>query len=121
MTFEKRAHVRYTPVEPAYAALGKDFSRTGRIRDISRGGLCFEYIVGAARSEDDTKLAVFLIDDSFHIHNLPCRVIYDHSRSEVRGGSIGIIEERVCGVKFLMPSSEQEQQIAQFLSSCVAR
>jgi hypothetical protein len=121
MILEKRAHVRYTPVEPAYAALGKEFSKTGRIRDISRGGLCFEYIVGAARSDDDSSLAVFVIDDSFHIHNLPCRVVYDHSRSEVSRRSAGAMEERVCGVQFLMPSREQEQQIAQFLSSCIAR
>ena len=74
---ERRAHTRYAPVETAYAALGAEYSRVGKIRDFSLGGLAFEYLVDKTPNGGKVTVDVFLVDDSFHIHNLPCKIIYD--------------------------------------------
>jgi hypothetical protein len=82
MQTERRRYVRYIPQDNAFAALGKRFTKTGKIKNISMDGLCFEYIVSLRTTSTDTaSVEIFLIDKPFHIHGLPCRLVYDYEVS----------------------------------------
>lgn len=118
MTPERRAHRRFLPVETAYAALGAEFTKVGKLTDYSYGGLSFEYIDSNVRNGGNVSVDVFLVDDSFHIHNLPCEVIYDF---EVKSDQLTelSLETRRCGVKFSTTTIAQKNQIATFLSEYV--
>ena len=115
---ERRRFPRFTPVETAYAALGTAFSRIGRLKDFSRGGLSFEYLGGVPAEDAQTTVEVFLIDNSFHIHSLPCAVVYDMLEAPHTAADAPL-EKRRCGVKLVSPSSGHQGQISFFLSSYV--
>jgi hypothetical protein len=42
MRSERRKYVRFKAQENAFAALGTNFSRVGKLKEISIGGLAFE-------------------------------------------------------------------------------
>jgi hypothetical protein len=117
---ERRTHHRYPPVETAYAALGAEYSRVGKIRDFSLGGLAFEYLNNKTPNGGKVTVDVFLVDDSFHIHNLPCRIIYDVP-SYGEDSENALFRSRVCGVSFNSRSLLHEQQINTFFRQYIIR
>ena len=77
MMAERRKHARFLPNENAFAALGENYIKVGKIKNISAEGLSFEYIAGEEVHIDSKKVDVFVIGNLFHLHNLPCKIIYD--------------------------------------------
>jgi hypothetical protein len=117
---ERRAHHRYPPVETAYAALGADYLKVGKIRDFCLGGLAFEYMDNKTPNGEKVTVDVFLVDDSFHIHNLPCRIIYDAPSYEENSEN-ALFRSRVCGVSFNSKSLVHERQINTFFRQYIIR
>ena len=117
MQTERRNHVRYVSQENAFAALGDRYTKVGKIIDISMGGLSFEYIVGQENSEVSSMVDVFLTDASFHIHNLPCTVIYDvGAGASVAGNqSVDMLRRRRCAVHFTQRSDEHKREVRSFI------
>ena len=76
MKIERREHVRYLPYKNAFAALGNNYSKVGNFKDISLGGLAFEYITGEVSEKMDTHADIFLLDSINHLYNIPCQVVY---------------------------------------------
>jgi hypothetical protein len=114
MNSERRRHKRYLPLDQnVFAALGRDFTKIGKIRDISLGGLSFDYIVGQCVHNDDATVDVFLTDRPLHIHNAQCQAIYDNCIS-----SHGAMSDVSCfmtvrrsGIRFIMLSAQHQEQI----------
>jgi hypothetical protein len=117
---ERRAHYRYPPVETAYAALGAEYSKVGQIKDFSLGGLAFEYMGNKTPNGGKVTVDVFLVDDSFHIHNLPCKIIYDAPSYEEDSENV-LFRSRVCGVSFNSKSLVHERQINAFFRQYIIR
>lgn len=79
MATKKRKHIRFLPKDNTYAfaALGKENSKVGMIKDISRGGLAFEVTVdNGSPTEIMPKVEIFLENNEFVLSNLPCTIIY---------------------------------------------
>jgi hypothetical protein len=112
---ERRAHPRYTPVETAYAALGAEFSKVGKIYDFSLGGLSFEYLDSKIANGENYSVDIFLVDQSFHMHNIRCNVVYDLSIYD-QSETDGLLVKRRCGVEFTAPSNDQKKEFEFFLS-----
>ncbi len=74
---ERRMHTRYRVKEGAYAALSPDSAKMGQIIDISRGGLCFRYIVQVDQVDDTSETHVFVGDEGIYLEKMPNRVIED--------------------------------------------
>jgi hypothetical protein len=119
MQTERRRHVRYIPQEKAFAALGEKYTKVGKIKNISLSGLAFEYVVSQENHGVGSKVDVFLTDDSFHIHNLPCFVVYDVGVSEFQADSRpeDMLTIRRCAVRFAARSDEHKSQIRSFLKT----
>jgi hypothetical protein len=112
---ERRGHIRCIPLrQNAFAALGQDFAKTGKIKDISLGGLSFEYIVGECiPGNDDSRVDIFLTDMPLHIRNAQCQPIYDDhiSMPQVESEFCGSLTMRRIGIKFMMLSETQRAQL----------
>ncbi len=74
---DRRHHTRYSVNEGAYAALSPDSAKMGQIIDISRGGLCFRYIVQVDQMEDTSETHVFVGDEGIYLEKMPNRVVED--------------------------------------------
>lgn len=74
---ERRKHARYKVREGAYAALSPDSAKMGQIVDISRGGLCFRYIVHMDQMDENNETHVFVGDEGIYLEKMPNRVIED--------------------------------------------
>ena len=62
MRSEQRKHDRFIPKENAFAALGRKYTRVGKIKDISVGGLAFEYIAGEESNNNASEIDIFLVE-----------------------------------------------------------
>jgi c-di-GMP-binding flagellar brake protein YcgR len=112
---ERRAHRRYIPVETAYAALGAEFSKVGKISDFGLGGLSFEYLDSKISNGVNFTVDIFLVDESFHMHNIRCKVVYDVSIDDQLEAE-EILAKRRCGVEFTALSNDQRKEFEFFLS-----
>ena len=76
MISERRKYTRFLAEEDVYAALGINFTKVGKLKDISIGGLAFEYIVCTENCDQDSaSVAIFHCHNEFHLPNLACRLI----------------------------------------------
>ena len=78
MSAEKRKYNRFMARPDTYAAMGPHFIKVGKVRQISIGGLAFEYICTTENPDRySTRVTVFLCEDEFFLPDIPCRVISD--------------------------------------------
>ena len=68
---EKRKYERFSPQGNAFAALGHRYTKVGRIKDISMGGVAFEHISMGGKDRDFSRIDIFLMGDVFHLYNIP--------------------------------------------------
>lgn len=119
MSVERRDHLRLPPQSNSFAALGSDYSRVGKIKNISRGGLAFEYIAGESDSRDSSQVDVFMTGDVFHIYSVPCKLIYeiDIHIPQINNKYAKILTVRRCGLKFGDLTEDNLTQLELFLES----
>ncbi len=121
MRVERRKYARYLPQENAFATLGRKYTRVGKIKNIALGGLAFEYIVGEATKENATEVDIFLVGNVFHLHNIPCRIVYDFDVHvpHVNNSYVKILTTKRCGLQFKPNTDENLIQLKLFLEAYV--
>jgi len=116
---EKRTHRRYTAKERAFALLKPYCDKLGQIKDISLGGLSFEYLdVGAeAQMNPPQKVSIDIImtRDSFYLSQLPCEIVYDEALEGDSSHFVVGIEARRCGLHFSNLDTEQKENLERFI------
>jgi hypothetical protein len=119
MTVERRNNIRYLPNENTFAALGIRFTKVGKVKDISRGGLSIEYIAGENTVHVPTHVDVFMTGHVFHLYNVPCELIYDIEVHvpHVNNRYVKILTTKRCGVQFSELNEDDEAQLALFLEA----
>ena len=117
MAIEKRKYERIPPRGNAFAALGSQYTKVGRIKDISLGGLAFDYISAVDTDRDFSHINIFLIGDVFHLYNLPCEVVYDIAYpAELENiESVKVSSIQRCGVQFGALTEDEMDQMKLFL------
>jgi len=79
----------------------------GKIRDISKGGLSFEYLWDDGSDKDSSEVDVFLAGNGFYLPKMPCEVVYDFQiGADLTSNST--FHDRRCGVEFGNLTEEQE-------------
>ena len=73
METERRKFTRFLVPENVYAALGPSFSKVGRIKDISIGGLAMEYITDGDSDLKTSHVDIFIRGEEFYLSKLPCK------------------------------------------------
>jgi c-di-GMP-binding flagellar brake protein YcgR len=119
MNSERRKTVRFLPQTETYVALRPDFTKLGRLINISKGGLAFQYIAGQRQGQAPTHLDLFAGNDTFYLSRIPCRVIYN-IRFPENEKSLKLFEHMRCGLEFGEITAAQATQLESYLKNHVA-
>ena len=119
MKSEWRKYTRFLAEKDTYAALGVNFARVGRLKDISIGGLAFEYIGCTEHCvQDSSRIAIFHSHNDFHLPDLACRLICNLAISAENEGSPidwQYIIHR-CAIQFGDITAKQRKQLEFFIN-----
>ena len=120
MRIENRKFKRFVVKERGFVAFRPEFTKLGRIIDISRGGLGCEYFVYKDFRDGDeeplsSEIDIFLSNNTFYASRIPCSVAYDIEIARNETTFAGITENRRCGVKFGKLREEQNRQLEVFI------
>ncbi|MEI6125343.1 MAG: hypothetical protein WCQ99_02210 [Pseudomonadota bacterium] len=117
MGLEQREFTRLLPKDNAFAVLGRDAAKVGRIKDISKGGSSFEYITNIDLRESTPKeIDIFLTGEEFYLADLACNIVYDVQINTGNIFSSPFITKR-CGLKFGFLSENQMLLLEYFLKN----
>lgn len=108
MRTEQRKQERFIPNENAFAALGRKYTRVGKIKDISLGGLAFEYITEEEFNADLSEIDIFLVGTEFHLYKVPCKMIYNIEvhLPQINNKLSKTFTTKRCGVQFTKLSKD---------------
>ena len=108
---ERRKHKRFRVQEGAFVILSPSDTGAGRLKNISMGGLMFEYVTVKTPSINATELEIFLTDSLFRLQ-VPCHSVWD---LPVYKSSSFSLQKRQCGVQFGELSSHQISRLEYFI------
>jgi hypothetical protein len=111
---ERRKHKRFRVQDGAFVILSPSDTGAGRLKNISLGGLMFEYVTVKAPSIDATELEIFLTDSLFRLHQVPCQSVWD---LPVYKSSSFSLQKRQCGVQFGELSPHQVSRLEYFIQN----
>ena len=112
---ERRQHLRYRIPEGDFEVFSRDTSITGKLSNISLGGLAFHYSpVEGREAESETVDIMAKSPDPFFLPSVACRKIYDISvLAEDRTFTGAAI--RLTGVQFFRLNEEQDEKLKLFI------
>ena len=111
---ERRKFTRFRTQDNAFAALRGDYTKVGKIYDISLNGLAFRYLAEQESEEAFTHVDIFLSENGFHLLDAPCNIVYDVK--EHTSGSMEISPYR-CGLSFKPLNEEVQNKLNFFLNN----
>jgi c-di-GMP-binding flagellar brake protein YcgR len=119
MVAEQRKYTRFSVPDNAYAALGPTFTKVGKIKDISIGGLALEYLTDEDIGLENTQVDVFLRGEEFHISKIPCQLVYDLTLELSEGNQVSAnnLMRKRCGVRFRTLTKNRRKQLEQFIAT----
>lgn len=116
MTDGRRLNQRYRIEGDVLIGSMPLFHTVGKLRDISKGGVGFDYVASSenGRSKTPTLVVDILCRKQFRLSRVPCRVAYDIriDQSPVDG-----VETRRCGLEFGRLSDQHFALLTLLLSS----
>ena len=115
INMERRKHPRFRTQDNCYAVLRGNYSKVGRICDISLNGLSFRYLGEEKEDKDCSHIDIFLVKNGFYLHSMPCKIIY-----EIEDESFGkgfITRMLRSGVQFLEATKSQSEQLDHFMQT----
>ena len=111
---DRRKHQRFQAPTSAFAGVGPDFTKVGRPRDISMGGIAFRY-VGKKEPSTGSYLDPFMTDSNFYLGRLPINAIFDSELVNKAPSSSASM--RRCAVKFGKMTRSQKSRLAYFIQN----
>jgi len=109
------------PVKTAFAAVSPDSGRLGKILNISRGGLLFEYLCYGTDAANVSLVDIFLPDNEFHLFGIPCRIIADEiPPAGVGCTNLSVVTCKRCSLCFGQLSDAQRERLKFFLENFTA-
>ena len=111
---ERRKFTRFHARDDAFAALRGNFSKVGKIYNISLNGLAFRYLAKEMSEDIYTHVDIFLSSNGFHLSDLSCTVIYDEKESTSNSNTVSPYR---CGLQFKAFKVEQQDQLEYFLNN----
>jgi hypothetical protein len=116
MTVERRKFKRHGIPESAYFVFDHDTSEMARIKDVSLGGLKFEYVFIVNAIIEWRLIDIFGIKGSrFHLFGIPCRRIYtidELAENKTFSGS----RSRTSGLQFIHLTGDQQTKLESLIN-----
>ena len=120
MQTEQRIFKRFVPEERAYVVFRPEFAKLGRIKDISMGGLGYEYVIyeqmkHGTEGPHALEIDIFLSEKEFYLPSIACKVVYDiQIEQDTEDPVINTMGRRRCGLQF-GDLSGRERGLLEFL------
>ena len=111
---EKRKFTRFRTQDNAFAAVRGDFTKVGKIYDISLNGLAFRYLAEQRSEEEFTQGDIFLTNNGFHLSGVPCTMVYTVKESTSISLSLSTYR---CGLSFKPLNEEIQNKLNFFLNN----
>ena len=122
MVIEKRKYVRFLAQPDTYAAIGSGFTKIGKLRNISMGGLAFDYYSDpsgkeGARNCDST--VIIFTEDKLFTEKIHCRMIYNFPKCRSNQTALLGFDSAVkqYGLKFMTISKNQNKRLEYFIKN----
>jgi len=74
---ERRKHKRFMVKEGAFAVAWPDNNKPAPIKDISEGGIAFQFIEDGEQTKGSLEVEIFSTVDDFYMKKLPVRAVLD--------------------------------------------
>jgi len=114
MPNENRRYQRYAIKGDILITSRPLFHTVGKLRDISYGGVGFEYVANSENARLETVEVDMLFRKQFQLRRIPCRVAYDISVEQPPAGGVGT---RRCGLEFRKLSDQQASLLSLIFGS----
>lgn len=118
MNTERRRNARLNPKELTFVAVRPEFSRSGELFNISRSGLCFQYLRRKNPADDEMQkfmIDIFIINNNYYLPKVPCTLVYDVEDKKGHTLFPKNFEFRRCGLKFGEISFEQANKVELYI------
>ena len=112
---DRRQHKRFRVQHGAFVIIRPGDTGVGRLKDISMGGLRFEYMSWNAARIEAVKLDICLKDSAFGLYDIPCQSIWGETIYEAPPASF---YWKRCGVEFGELTQAQISQLESFIQNC---
>jgi hypothetical protein len=110
---ERRRHKRFKVKKGFLAVSIPDFKKLGQIKDISKGGLAFQYLGNAEQAKDSVEVEILSIADDFYLRKLPVRTVLDFEINNPV--SLSLLPKRQLSMKFGKLNHYQKELLTHFL------
>ena len=110
---ERRKYKRFLVQEGAYALLKNNSSKLGQIKNISRGGFAFSYIVDGEQMNESFKVDIFITDIGYCLKDVPSKKISEFQLDNKLPFSTFSI--RQAGIQFNELNQSQLSQLDNFI------
>ena len=116
---DRRQAPRYALNTDVFLVFRPDFSKLGKLKDVSNGGVAVEYtVLGEHEKIADADVDIFTSgSDYLMLRRVPCTVVYD---TKIEKGPLSGIETRRCGLRFEQLSDQQGEQLKVLLNNYVS-
>ena len=110
---DRRRSQRHDVNSDVFVVFRSDSSRLGKLKDVSTGGIAFEYpLFPEYEGVLETNVDIFASQpDFFLLSSVSCKVVYD---VRIKKPTFNAIETRRCGLEFTY-LSEQQGKVLDFL------
>ena len=120
MNAERRKNARMHPKKLTFVAVRPEFSRAGELFNISKSGLCFQYLLRKNPADYEAKklkIDIFIINNNYYLPKVPCTLVYDAEEKKEATLFPKDFEFRRCGLQFEEISFEQAQKVGLYLKN----
>ena len=113
---ERREKLRFRPKDATFVALRPNFVKLGKLLDINRSGLCFQYISRKDTTEETVSVDIdmFISSNGYYLPNVTCLLIYDEKIKKDSSHFIDL-EYRRCGLQFDQLTRKQAEMLELYL------
>jgi hypothetical protein len=112
---ESRKNLRFRTQDNCYAVLSENYSKIGKICDISLDGLTFRYLAWEMAAKASSHVDIFLLNNEFYLCNIPCKIIYE---TEEESFGIAFLPQMFrCGLQFGECTESQSEQLDYFIQN----
>lgn len=123
-TETRRRFERYGVTDTVFLTLRPQFEKMGKLKDISKSGVAFEYVALGDLRDPKTpdpgsiEVDIFSSSRNFYLSRVQCKLVYDIGSPNPFGYTY--LEHRRCGLKFDHLSKQQHAQLGVLLDSCTS-
>jgi hypothetical protein len=112
---ERRGNKRFHATTGAFAVLGPNSTKVGRVIDISLSGMAFRHVDKEEPLSGLNELDVFMIDDDFHMNKIPFEAVSDYEIPNE--GHPAFIRTRQSSLRFGELTPRQRSQLEYFIQN----